>query len=147
MFGMDKKYKEMKEMQKDPDKALDNAEKTLNKGLTGFMTKAFMGNEFVNDMNATMQKGREAVDMQKAYQNPSDFGVETTAEVVSMQDTGQLINFNPVVNFQLKVMSAAGIPFDMAAQAIVSKIAVPRVGDTIKIKYNPADMTKVVILQ
>lgn len=147
MFGMDKRYKDIKEMQKDPNKALDNAEKTMNSGVSGFFTKAVMGKEFVNDMNATMQKGRDAMAMAQQYQNPTDFGVETTAEVVSMTDTGQLINYNPVIVFQLKVQSAAGIPFDMNAQAMVSKIAIPRVGDTIKIKYNPADMTKIVIVQ
>ena len=47
MFGFGKS----KEDEKDPKKALDNAEKTLNTGLTGMLTKGFMGKDFVNKMN------------------------------------------------------------------------------------------------
>jgi hypothetical protein len=145
MFGMDK----IKDASKDPEKAMEYADKKLNKGMSGFMTKAFMGKDFVNDMNTTMEKGREAMDMAKAYQDPSsyNFAVDSTAVVVSIQDTGGSVNDNPIVVMQLKVQSAAGIPFDMTAQAMVSRIAVPRAGDTIKIKYNPADMTKVLVVQ
>jgi hypothetical protein len=147
MFGSDKRYEKMKEMQKDPEKALDNAEKTMNTGVTGFFTKAVMGKGFMNDMNAAMQKGREAVEMQKAAQDPSNYGIDATAQVVSIQDTGSLINYNPVVVLQMKVQPQYGPSFDLTAQAMVSKIAIPRAGDTIKIKYNPADMTKVVVVQ
>lgn len=89
MFGMNKK---IKEAQKDPEKALDNADKTLNKGLTGFMTKTFMGKDFVEDMNKSMQAGRDALEMQKQYQNPDLSGLPATAEILSMQDTGKMIN-------------------------------------------------------
>ena len=45
-----------KKMEKDPQKALDNAKKTMNSGITGGLTKAFMGKEFVNDMNGAMDQ-------------------------------------------------------------------------------------------
>lgn len=143
MFGMDKK---MKEMKNDPEKALDNADKTLNKGVTGFMTKAFMGKEFVADMNQAMDKGRDAIELQKQYQNPDMNGLPASAQVVAIQDTGELVNYNPVVILQLKVQPQYEPPFDTTARTIVSKIAIPRVGDTINIKYAPADHTKIVIV-
>jgi hypothetical protein len=143
MFGMDKK---MREMKNDPEKALDNADKTLNKGLTGFATKAFMGKEFTADMNKSLQAGRDALEMQKQYQNPDQTGLPATAVVVSMQDTGKLINYNPVVIMKLKVQPQYEAPFDTTVEAIVSKIAIPRVGDTINVKYAPADHTKIVIV-
>ncbi len=40
MFNFNKK------VEKDPKKALENADKTLNKGLTGALVKGFMGKDF-----------------------------------------------------------------------------------------------------
>ena len=51
-----------RKIEKDPQKALDNAKKTMNSGLTGGLTKAFMGKDFVNDMNNAMDKGQAALD-------------------------------------------------------------------------------------
>jgi hypothetical protein len=147
MFGMDKK---IKEASKDPEKAMDMADKALNKGVSGFMTKAFMGKDFVNDMNQTMEKGRDAMaqaaEYQKNAQNPAQFGLDGTAAVVSIQDTGTTINDNPVVILQLKVTPQYEPAFDTTTQLMVSRLAIPRVGDTIKIKYNPTDHSKILIL-
>lgn len=142
MFGS----KKDKEMMTDPQKALDNANKTLNKGLTGFMTKAFMGKDFTDQMNAGLAKGQEALDMQKMYQNPEQFGLQASAVVVSIQDTGELINYNPVVLIQLNVTPQYEPPFETTVKTMVSKIAIPRVGDTINIKYSPADHTKIIVI-
>jgi hypothetical protein len=145
MFGMDKKMKEARE---NPEKALDEADKTLNKGVTGFMTKAFMGKGFTDDMNQALAAGRGAVDMQKSAAELYQNGHPATAVVVSIQDTGQMINYNPVVVMQLKVQPQEQFeqPFDTTVQTMVSKIAVPRVGDTINIKYDAGDHSKIAIL-
>ncbi|HUH97491.1 MAG TPA: DUF3592 domain-containing protein [Anaerolineales bacterium] len=135
-----------RKIEKDPQKALDNAKKSLNTGLTGGLTKAFMGKDFVNDMNDVMNKGQAAIDMQKSGQWIAQSGMEATAQVVSIQDTGSLINMNPVVILHLKVQPTVGAGFETTTQTMVSKIAIPRVGDTIKIKYNPADPTQVAVL-
>ena len=135
-----------RKIEKDPQKALDNAKKTMNSGLTGGLTKAFMGKDFVDDMNNAMNKGQAALDMQKSGQWIAQAGMDATAEVLSIQDTGSLINMNPVVILKLKVQPAMGAGFETTAQTMVSKIAIPRVGDTIKIKYNPADPTQVAVV-
>jgi len=135
-----------RKIEKDPQKALDNAKKTLNTGLTGGLTKAFMGKDFVDDMNNTMAKGQAALDMQKSGAWIAQSGMDATAEVLSIQDTGTMINNNPVVVLQLKVQPAMGVEFNTTAQTMVSKIAIPRVGDKIKIKYNPADPTQIAVL-
>jgi len=63
-----------------------------------------------------------------------------------VQDTGSTVNMNPVVVIQMKVTPAAGAPFDLTTQTMVSRIAVPRAGDKIKIKYNPANPQQVAVL-
>ena len=45
----------------DPQKALDNARNTVNKGITGGLTKAFMGQGFVDKMNSAMDQGQAAI--------------------------------------------------------------------------------------
>jgi hypothetical protein len=136
-----------KNMDKTPDEALDDGRKAINKGITGGLTKAFMGQEFVDKMNSAMDQGQAAIDMQKSGNMLAMTGMDATAEVMAIEDTGALINMNPVVKLTLKVTPAMGMPgFDTVGETTVSKIAIPRKGDTIKIKYNMADPKQFVVL-
>jgi hypothetical protein len=141
MFNLGKKKQE-----EDPQKALDNARNSLNKGITGGLTKAFMGKDFVNKMNSTMDQGQAALEGLQQQQWLAQNGVEGSADVVSVQDTGATVNMNPVVLLQLKVTPMAGPAFDITTQTMVSRIAVPRSGDKVKIKYNPANPQQIVIM-
>ncbi len=135
-----------KKIEKDPQKALDNAKKTMNSGITGGLTKAFMGKDFVNDMNSAMNQGQAALDGLQQQQWLAQNGLDATADVVMVTDTGATVNMNPVVLLQMKVTPVAGAPFDVTTQTMVSRIAVPRAGDKIKIKYNPANPQQVAVL-
>ncbi len=141
MFNLGKKKQD-----EDPQKALDNAKKSLNSGLSGGLTKAFMGKDFVNEMNSAMDQGQAAIDGLQQQQWLAQNGSDASAEVVSVQDTGATVNMNPVVLIQLKVTPASGAAFDVTTQVMVSRIAVPRAGDKIKIKYNPANPQQVAVL-
>jgi hypothetical protein len=136
-----------KQMDKSPQEALDDGRKKMNSGITGGLTKAFMGQEFVDKMNGAMDQGQAAIDMQQSGQWLAMSGIEGSASVVSVEDTGKLINMNPVVKLSLKVTPSMGMPaFDTVGETMVSKIAIPRKGDTIKIKYNPADPKQFVVV-
>ena len=134
-----------KQMDKSPDEALDDGRKAINKGISGGLTKAFMGQEFVDKMNSAMDQGQAAIDMQKSGNMLAMTGMDATAEVVAIQDTGAMINMNPVVKLTLKVTPAMGMPgFETTGETTVSKVAIPRKGDSIKIKYdvtNPSHFT------
>ena len=54
--------------------------KILNSGLTGFASKAFLGKDFMNNMNDMLAKGQDAIDMQKSAQNIAQTGMPATAE-------------------------------------------------------------------
>lgn len=136
-----------KNMDKSPDEAIQDGRNALNKGLSGGLTKAFLGQEFVDKMNSAMDQGQAAIDMQKNGQMLAMSGLEASAEVLDIQDTGALINMNPVVNLKLKVSPPMGMPgFETTGQTMVSKIAIPRKGETIKIKYNPANPQEFVVM-
>ena len=140
MFGINKK------IENDPKKALENADKTLNTGVTGFLTKTFMGKDFVDKTNASLDMAKNAMNMADASNQLAVTGVPATAEVKAIQDTGALINFNPVVKLTLNVVPQFGVPFETITETMVSKIAVPRVGDKINIKYNPANPSQVLVV-
>ncbi len=137
-----------KNIDKSPEEALNDSRKTLNSGITGGLTKAFMGQEFVDKMNSTMDAGQAAIDMQKNGNMLAMTGIEGTAEVVAIEDTGTLINMNPVVKLTLKATPAVpGLaPFETVGQSAVSKIAIPRKGDTVKIKYNFANPAEFIVM-
>jgi hypothetical protein len=127
-----------RKVEKDPQKALDQANKMLNNPLMKGLNKVVMGQDFVDQTNNALAQAQNAIDMQKQFQNPE--GMEATAVVTAIQDTGKTINDNPVVVLTLTINAAYGgaIP-NVAGETIVSRLAIPRVGDTIKIKYNPAN--------
>jgi hypothetical protein len=135
-----------KKPEKDPQKALDDAKNSLNKGLMGGLTKAFMGKEFVNEMNTAIDQGQAALNGVQQGQWLAQNGTDATALVVSVQDTGATVNMNPVLLLVLKVTTAAAVTFDITAQTMVSRIAIPRPGDTIKIKYNPANPQQLIVV-
>jgi hypothetical protein len=142
MFNFGKKKED-----ETPQEALDHAKKTMNSGLTGGLTKAFMGQGFVDKMNNAMDQGQAAINMQNSGQWLLQTGLEGSAEVVSIEDTGKLINFNPVVKLTLKVTPTMGMPaFQTVGETTVSKIAIPRKGETVKIKYNPVDPAQFVVV-
>ncbi len=140
MFGMGKKKEE------DPKKALENASNMLNKGLMGGLTKAFMGKDFVDKANSAIDMGNQAITGMEIGQELMKNGADATAEVLSITDTGATVNMNPVVVLVLKVTPSAGAEFQTAAQVMVPRISVPRVGDKIKIKYNPAIPSQIVVV-
>ncbi len=132
--------------EEDPKKALENADNVLNKGLTGALAKGFMGKNFVDKMNNAIDMGQNAIAGVEQGQWAAQNGLDATAEVLSVQDSGQTVNMNPVVVMMLKVTPMAGAEFEITSQSMVSRIAVPRVGDKIKIKYNPANPTQIAVL-
>ena len=132
--------------QEDPKKALDNARNVVNKGLMGGLTKAFMGQGFVDKMNTAMDQGQAAIDNVNQMNWVAQNGLAASADVLSVADTGATINMNPVVELKLHIIPTAGAAFEATARTMVSRIAVPRKGDRLNIKYNPADVSQIFVM-
>jgi len=130
----------------DSKEALNNADKALNKGVSGFMAKTFMGKDFVDKANASINMAKQYTDYDGKNAALMQTGMPGTAEVLSITDTGALVNFNPVVIMQLKVQPQYGPEFETQVKTAVSKIAIPRVGDKINVKYNPANTTELIVI-
>jgi hypothetical protein len=140
MFDFGKKGK------KDPKKALEDADKVLNKGLMGGLTKAFMGKDFVEQANQAMDMANQTIDQTAIAKELAENGSDASAEVLAIQDTGATVNMNPVVVLTLKVTPDKGKEFQTAGQMMVSRLSIPRTGDQIRIKYNPDNTSQFVII-
>ncbi|MBI5944443.1 MAG: hypothetical protein HY864_08750 [Chloroflexi bacterium] len=141
MFNFNKKQEE------DPQKALENARNTLNNGLVGGLAKTFLGGDFVDKMNNGMDQAQAAIDGVNQNNWLAQNGLDAFAEVLSVADTGATVNMNPVVEMKLKVATPTGVIFETVARTMVSRIAVPRTGETIKIKYSPVDPSQIFVVQ
>lgn len=101
------------------------------KGFYGRATRAFLGGEDY----ATVQQSIGAYQSGLNVQQLLAMGVPTVpAAVVSISDTGKLVNFDPVVDL---VVQPAGGTAPVALQTIVSKLQIPRPGDQVLLLPDP----------
>lgn len=104
------------------------------KGFYGRMTRATLGGEDY----AKLQQSLGAYNSGAAVQQLLAMGVPTVpAVVVSISDTGRLVNFDPVVDLALQLTGVTADPVTL--QTIVSKLRIPRAGDQVLLIADPAN--------
>ncbi len=74
-------------------------------------------------------------------------GVDADAQILEMKDTGVTVNNNPYVNLRLRVQPPGQPAYETKVRMLVSRIAFPSVGDTIRVKYDPAKPQDVIVPQ
>ena len=136
-----------KKNEDDLQKALENAAKKKADGMLMDRTNANNGKDFLTDVNASLDKGRIAIQGIKQQQWLAQYGLDATAEIIFMADTGTLVNMNHVVEFTLKVQPARiAAEFETTGITMVPRASIPHVGEHVKVKYNPADPTQFIFL-
>lgn len=70
-------------------------------------------------------------------------GAQARAVVLGVQDTGVTINENPRVKLTLQVQPDGGAPFEATKTLTVSRVAIPRPGDSFIVRFDPADPSRV----
>lgn len=73
-------------------------------------------------------------------------GRDAEAKIISMKDTGLTVNNSPYVSFRLRVTPTDSAPFEAGLRAFVSRIAIPDVGDTVHVKYDPANPQHIIMV-
>lgn len=88
-----------------------------------------------NAMMAQMAQGSMAAT------NAMTNGVDAVATVTAAQQTGAMMNYNPVVELQLLVTMPNGVPMPVTRQEMVMQIHLSRCqpGQRLKVKVNPAN--------
>ncbi len=64
-------------------------------------------------------------------------GEAASAEVLAIRDTGATLNNNPLVTLTLRVRPRYGSSFQVETKTVVSRVAIPRPGDVIHVRYDP----------
>jgi hypothetical protein len=82
----------------------------------------------------------------KRKQRLEQAGVNAPAEVVSVRDTGVTVNQNPRVALTFQVSPTDGsAPFEVSTKRTVSRVSIPRAGDSFMVRYDPEDPENFVI--
>ncbi|WP_030620281.1 hypothetical protein [Streptomyces fulvoviolaceus] len=115
------------------EKAAEIAGKVASgKGFYGRATRAFLGADDFAKVQQSIGAYNSGLDVQQLLAA----GAPTTpAAVVSISDTGKLVNFDPVVDLVLQLPAAAD---RITLQTIVSKLRIPRAGDQVLLVADPA---------
>lgn len=70
------------------------------------------------------------------------YGTKANATVTEINDTGITINDDPVVRMTLNVNPGMAGTFTHTAELAVSRVKIPRVGDTVKVIYDQKDLSR-----
>ncbi|MGW3950213.1 hypothetical protein ACWEKM_04425 [Streptomyces sp. NPDC004752] len=102
------------------------------KGFYGRATRAFLGKEDFAKVQQTIGAYRSGQDVQQLLAT----GAPTVpAVVVSIGNTGRLVNFDPVVDL---VLQPSGATDRITLRTVVSKLRIPRTGDQVLLIADPS---------
>jgi hypothetical protein len=74
-------------------------------------------------------------------------GIPAKAQILSVQQTGVMVNYQPQVAFQLEVTPPSGAPYQAQAKAVIPMVNIPQFqpGTEVPVKIHPTDPTRVVL--
>jgi len=74
-------------------------------------------------------------------------GIAAKAKIISVQQSGMLVNYSPQVIFQLEVYPPSGPSYETTTKAVVPMVNIPQYqpGTEISVRIHPTDPSKVEI--
>src|SRR5947208_11494355 len=67
-------------------------------------------------------------------------GVNAPGQILTVQDTGMTVNNDPRIKLTLGVSPPDGsAPFEVTKKQLVPRVAIPRAGDSVMVRYDPED--------
>ncbi len=80
------------------------------------------------------------------YRRLMKTGVEAEATILAVSDTGVTINKNPYVKMRLRVQPIGVAAYETEVKAMVSRVAIPRPGDGVRVKFDPNKPEDVIVV-
>ncbi|GGJ30853.1 hypothetical protein [Paenibacillus hunanensis] len=117
----------------EPTDRLQQADAALNKGLSGMLIKGLVPKE----QRQQMSDGLEAAKQMQAAASGS-VAITAMGTIVSVKDTGKLVNFDPIVLLTMDVVENSGSRYSHTMETLVPKMQIPRPGDVIGLGTHPA---------
>lgn len=121
--------------------AVAKADRMMNSGLTGLLMKGFVPNEHRDAINQSLDSAKQA-----QLAASGSLPLTATGTVLSVSDTGKLINFDPIVVLVLEVTETNGLTYQRTMETLVSKLQIPRTGDRVGLGQNPANPSELIYM-
>ena len=80
------------------------------------------------------------------YRRLMKTGVEAEATILAVSDTGVTINKNPYVKLRLRVQPIGLPAYEVEVKTMVSRVAIPRPGDGVRVKFDPNKPQDVIVV-
>jgi hypothetical protein len=80
------------------------------------------------------------------YRRLKAHGVEAGATILTVSDTGVTVNKNPYVKLRLRVEPIGMAMYETEVKAMVSRVALPRPGDGVRVKFDPNKPEEVIVV-
>lgn len=126
------------------DKTLD---RSLESGIVGWVTRLVIGKELIDHADHTLALAQKhAADEHKRRAGLMARGVGARGVVIEVVDTGMMISHNPVIRLTLRVVPTVGKPFDIVTEQQVTRRAIPKIGDTISVKFDMTDRHNMMVI-
>ena len=100
--------------------AIAKADRVMNKGVTGLMMKGFVPKQHREAINQSLDSAKQA-----QLAATGSLPLTATATVLTITDTGKLINFDPIVVLVLDVTETSGRQYQRTLETLVSKMQIP----------------------
>lgn len=126
---------------KEPQDRLEKATKAMNKGMSGLVMKTMVPKEHRDLINQNLDAAKQA-----QLAASGTVPLSATAVVLSVTDTGKLINFDPILVLVLNVTENDGSTYQKTLETLVSKIQIPRAGDRVGLGHNPANPSELMYM-
>jgi hypothetical protein len=74
-------------------------------------------------------------------------GIPAQGKILSVQQTGVMVNYQPQVELQLEITPPGGVPYQARTKAVIPIVNIPQFqpGAQVPVKIHPTDPTKVVL--
>jgi hypothetical protein len=80
------------------------------------------------------------------YRRIKAHGIEADATILAVGDTGVTLNKNPYVKLRLRVEPIGMAAYEAEVKAMVSRVAIPRPGDGVRVKFDPDKPEDVIVV-
>jgi hypothetical protein len=80
------------------------------------------------------------------YRRLKAHGIEAEATILAISDTGVTMNKNPYVKLRLRVEPIGMVTYETEVKAMVSRVAIPRPGDGVRVKFDPNKPEEVIVV-
>ncbi len=80
------------------------------------------------------------------YRRIKAHGIEADATILAVSDTGMTLNKNPYVKLHLRVEPMGMPAYEADVKAMVSRVALPRPGDGVRVKFDPNKPEEVIVM-